>query len=231
MLIRDYKGKDTYKTLGLKRGKAAIKHRTSSKKTVKVCVWAGLFALVAIVNYFVFVHLGPFDKTEITIGPILRENRKPLTFEEWFDKGNKLSEDGDLAGAVHAYTKAIALSPENTRTYFNRGAVYITLGEYEKAVEDFNTVISRQGDYAEAYYNRGQAYFRSGLYDHAIQDCGQALLLDSQLAPAHVIRGMAYQAKGSVDSAKRDFHKGCELGDDDACRAYQQMANGTGAAP
>lgn len=231
MLIRDYKGKDTYKTLGLRRGKAAIKNETSSKKTVKVCVWTGLFALVAVVNYLVFVHLGPFGKTEITIGPVLRENTNTTTFEEWFNKGSRLHKAGDLVGAADAYTKAIALRPEDIDSYFNRGIVYITMGEHDMAVKDFDRVISRQADYAEAYYNRGRAHFHRGLYDRAIQDCDQALLLDPDLAPAYVTRGMAYKTKGLVDMAKRDFQKSCELGDDDGCRAYGELTTETSAGP
>ena len=115
MHIQDYKGKHTYKTLGLRRGKAVLRQRTVSRKRLKVFLWIGLIALMVFLNYLVFVRLGPLGKKEITIGPILREDRKPDTFEDWFDKGYKKQQQGDLAGAAEAYTRAILLKPEEIK--------------------------------------------------------------------------------------------------------------------
>lgn len=46
MHIQDYKEKHTYKTLGLRRGKAVLKQRTVSRKRLKVFLWIGLIALM-----------------------------------------------------------------------------------------------------------------------------------------------------------------------------------------
>lgn len=227
MLIKDYKGKDTHRTLGLQRGKAAIKRETSSVKPARVFMWIGLCALVVFVNYLFLVRLGPLGKKEITIGPILRENAKPDTFEDWFDKGYKKYQEGDPVGAAEAYTKAIMLKPEETRSYFNRGIVYMTMDEYDKAIDDYNKVIGLRADYAEAYHNRGWAHFHKGQFDLAIQDCNQALLLNPDMVPVYLTRGMAYKAKGLLDMAKSDFQKSCELGDNSGCQAYGELSKTT----
>ena len=223
MQIQDYKGKGTHKTLGLQKGKAVTKKRAFSRKRIKVLVWIGLVALVVFLNYLVFVRLGPLGKKEITAGQILKENTGAHSFDKWFDEGHKNYQEGNLSGAEDAYTKAIMQQPEEVKSHFNRGIVYITMGEYDKAIEDYTKVISMQADYPEAYYNRGWAYFHKDMFDRAIEDCTQALLLNPDMASAHLTRGMAYKAKGLLDKAKSDFQKSCELGDNNGCQAYGEL--------
>ena len=223
MHIQDYKGKDTHKTLGLKKGKAVTKKRAFSRKRIKVFGWIGLVVLVVFLNYLVFIRLGPLGKKEITVGPIPNENTGADTSEQWFDKGYKKYQEGDLLGAADAYTQAIMQRPDDVKSHFNRGIVYITMGEYDKAIEDFNKVISVQADYPEAYHNRGWAYFHKDMFDRAIQDCNQALLLNPDIGPAYLTRGMAFKAKGLLDMAKSDFQKSCELGDNTGCQAYGEL--------
>ena len=223
MQIQDYKGKDTHRTLGLKKGKAVTKKRTFSRKRIKLLVWIGLVALVLFLNYLVFVHLAPFGKKEITPAPVVKENTGAHTFEQWFDEGYKSYQKGDLSGAEDAYTQAIMQQPDDVKSHFNRAIVYITMGEYDKAIEDYTKVIAMQADYPEAYYNRGWAYFHKDMFDNAIEDCNQALLLNPDMASAHLTRGMAYKAKGLLDKAKSDFQKSCELGDNNGCQAYGEL--------
>jgi tetratricopeptide (TPR) repeat protein len=223
MPIKDYKGKETYTTLGLKRGKAAIKRGTSPIKPRRVLMWLGLCALVVFVNYVVFVRLNPISKKETNANPTPKQNKDSNTFAEWFDAGYKRYQEGDLMGAAEAYTKAIILKPEEPRSYFNRGIVYIKMGEHDKAIDDCNKVISLDPGYTWAYSNRGWAYFQKGLFDRAIQDCNQALLLDPDMATAYHTRGMAYKGKGLLDMAKDDFQKSSELGDSNSFKAYGEV--------
>lgn len=223
MAIKDFKGKDTIRTLGLRRGKAAIKRETSSLTPKRVCMWLGLFALVALVNYFVFVRLGPIGKKEPMLHDTKEGHKRADTFAEWFDTGCKRYQEGDLKGAIEAYTEAIALKPEEIRSYFNRGIAYIELHMHDKAIDDYNTVIAMNPDYSEAYNNRGWAYLQKGLFDPAIRDCNKALTLDPHMATAYHTRGMAYKGKGMLETAKRDFQKSCELGDAHGCKAYEGL--------
>jgi len=224
MPVKDYKGKQPYTTLGLKRGKAAFKRRTSSITPGRVFVWLGLFALVVFVNYLCFVRLGPISKKETNANLTRKGHEDSNTFADWFNTGYKRYEEGDLTGAAKAYTEAIILRPEEARPYFNRGIVYIKMGKHGKAIDDCNKVIELNPDFAEAYNNRGWAYLQKGLLDRAIQDCNQAILLDSDMATAYHTRGMAYKGKGLFDMAGNDFQKSCELGDNNSCKAYGELS-------
>jgi tetratricopeptide (TPR) repeat protein len=223
MVIKDYKSKDAYRSLGLRRGKAAIKREISSLTPRRIYMWLGLFALIALVNYFVFVRFGPPHNTGLRVKPVQESHTISDTFAEWFDKGCKRYQEGDLEGAAKAYTKAITLNPEEIRSYFNRGIVYIQLDMHDEAIDDFNKVIALDPDYAEAYNNRAWAYLRKDMFDPAIQDCNKALVLDPTMATAYHTRGAAYRGKGLPEMAKLDFQKGCELGDINGCQDYERL--------
>jgi tetratricopeptide (TPR) repeat protein len=225
MAIKDYKGEDTYRSLGLRKGKAVIKREASPLTPKRLCMWLGLFALVAFVNYFVFVHLRPLHNKGPKLHQIKEWHKRADTFAECFDTGSKRYQEGDLKGSVEAYTEAISLKPEEIRSYFNRGIAYIELNMHDKAIDDYNTVIAMNPYYAEAYNNRGWAYLQKGLFDSAIRDCNKALNLDPNIATAYHSRGMAYKGKGMLEMAKRDFQKSCEMGDIHGCREYERLSN------
>lgn len=223
MPIKDYKDKDIYRALGLRRGKSAIKREISSITPGRVFLWLGLFAMIVFVNYLFFVHLKPINEKEIKIGPILKEHKSSDISADWFDNGYKKFQEGDFIAAADAYTKAIILKPDETRSYFNRATVYIKMGMHDNAIDDYNKVIALNPDYAKAYNNRGWIYLQKGLFDLAIQDCNQSLLLDSYMATAYHTRGMAYKGKGLFEMAKNDFQKSCELGDNNGCQEYGEL--------
>jgi len=224
MVIKDYKGNNSDRTLGLHRGKSAIKRETSSPTPRKIVMWVAVFGLVFFINYLFFVHLKPINKKEINRELTPREHNMPDNIAEWFDKGYKRYEEGDLQRAIEAYTKAIILKPEETRSYFNRGIVYIKMGKHDKAINDYNKVIALNPNYAEAYNNRGWAYLKKALFDHTIKDCNEALRLNPAMATAYHTRGMAYKAQGLLEMARNDFQKSCELGNDSGCQAYGELS-------
>jgi tetratricopeptide (TPR) repeat protein len=196
MAIKDYKGKNSDRTLGLKRGKAAIKRETSSLTPGKIVMWVALFGLVFFINYLFFVHLEPINKREINRELTPREHNMPDNIAEWFDKGYKRYQEGNLMS---------------------------NMGMYDKAINDYDTVIALNPDYAEAYNNRGWAYLKKALFDHTIKDCSEALRLNPAMATAYHTRGMAYKAQGLLDMARNNFKKSCELGNDSGCQAYGEL--------
>jgi len=224
MVIKDYKGKNSDRTLGLKRGKTAIKREASSLTAGKIVIWVALFGLVFFLNYFFFVHLKPINKREINRRLTPKEHTMPDKSAEWLDKGYTRYQEGNLIKAVEAFSKAIILNPKETKAYLDRGIVYSTMGMYDKAINDYTTVIALNPDDAEAYNNRGWAYLKKVLFDHTIKDCSEALRLNPAMATAYYTRGMAYKAQGLLDMAREDFQKSCELGNNSACQAYGKLS-------
>jgi len=224
MNIKDYKGKNSDRTLGLKRGKAAIKRETSSLTPGRIVMWVALFGLVFFINYLFFIHLEPINKKEINRGLTPKEHTMPDNIAEWLDKGYKRYQEGNLIQAVEAFSEAIILNPKETRAYLDRGIVYSNMGMYDKAINDYTTVITLNPNHAEAYNNRGWAYLKKALYNHTIKDCGEALRLNPTMATAYYTRGMAYKAQGLLGMTRKDFQKSCELGNNSGCQAYKELS-------
>ena len=220
--MKDYKDKQTYVRLGLKKGKAAVRTGNSSNVKKKILVWFGLFLLVFVINYLFFIRFGPANIKGI-IGPVLKNHQRPHTIAQWSDEGCKLYQEGNLIRASKAYTKAIALKPEDSKIYLNRGIVYVKMENYSKAINDLNRAISLNPDYIEAFIKRGLAYLKKANFDHAINDCNYALSLDPNMAEAYYTRGIAFRGKGLPDEAKSDFKKSCELGNNNGCQEYEEI--------
>jgi tetratricopeptide (TPR) repeat protein len=223
MPIKDYKNKNTYSKLGLKKGKAAIKREVSPITPGRIFLWSGLFALVIFVNYLAFVHMGSIDRKEIKMSPVPKERKESGNFMEQLLKAHRSYQGDDLKKAAEAYTKAIGIKPEDITSHFNRGIVYSKMGLHDKAIDDYNKVIELNPDYAEAYNNRGWAYIQKGLFDRAIQDCNKAIVLDPEMAAAYHTRGVSYTHIGLLDKAKTDFQRSCELGDNNGCIEFKEL--------
>jgi tetratricopeptide (TPR) repeat protein len=136
---------------------------------------------------------------------------------EQYNRGVKLQQAGDLAGAIAAYNRVIELDQNYADAYNNRGAAYVSLKDYAAAVSDFTRSIELAPS-ANAYNNRGNIYLSQQKYEEAIADFGDGLKLKPS-ADAYVDRGVAYQNTGRDALALDDFSRAIEL-DPKLGRAY-----------
>ncbi len=72
--------------------------------------------------------------------------------------------------ALSAWTEAINSRPENSYSYFRRGAVLIRLRQSQSAIRDFTTAISLGAAPGPNYLCRGAAYQEIGNHAEAIAD-------------------------------------------------------------
>lgn len=76
--------------------------------------------------------------------------------------------------ALNEYNNAIALDPNFTKAYRERGVAYFILGDYQKAITDFDKAIAHDPNYAEGYLNRRQGYYKLGNTNRACEDSRRA---------------------------------------------------------
>ena len=72
-------------------------------------------------------------------------------------RGNTAFKEGDLDGALAAYSEAIAIAPADETLYSNRAATYAKLERYKESLEDAKRAISLQGKWGKAYSRAGFA--------------------------------------------------------------------------
>jgi small glutamine-rich tetratricopeptide repeat-containing protein alpha len=70
-------------------------------------------------------------------------------------KGNALMSSKDYAGAIAAYTSAIALDPTNPVYYSNRAAAHSSTNSHEEAVKDAQKAIEVDFSFVKAYHRLG----------------------------------------------------------------------------
>ena len=144
----------------------------------------------------------------------------PFTWSEMLDtpEYKALPETTKVKVKKAYYNDFVRLFAE---AYNNRGDAYYSKGQYDRAIEDYNKAIALDPNYADAYYNRGVAYAKKGQYDRAIEDYNKAIALDPNYAKAYTNRGITYYKLGNMGRAISDFQKGCDMGDENGCKALQ----------
>jgi tetratricopeptide (TPR) repeat protein len=60
---------------------------------------------------------------------------KPVNGHTFFNKGYALSNAGNYAEAINAFSKGIEINPKDAGAYYNRGLAYAKTGRHEKAIE------------------------------------------------------------------------------------------------
>ena len=123
---------------------------------------------------------------------------------------------GDLAGALADFDRALALSPDCPEIRNNRGAVRHDQGDLTGALADFDRALALNPGYPEAYQNRGVARHAQGDLAGALEDYHQALALNPRYAGAYHNRGVARHAQGDLTGALADLDRALELTPDHA---------------
>ncbi|CAB1061248.1 hypothetical protein D1BOALGB6SA_6021 [Olavius sp. associated proteobacterium Delta 1] len=58
--------------------------------------------------------------------------------KHWYERGQRLKQDGRHREAIKALSQAIAKNPAYAEAYFARGACYYALGRYDQAGDDID---------------------------------------------------------------------------------------------
>ena len=135
------------------------------------------------------------------------------------DSGLAKYENGDYAGALADYNKAIELiqkgdayAKDNEVIYTNRGDAKLALGDYQGAVADYTKAIELNPKHAMAYNNRGAV---KGRYLNDVQgeisDYTKAIEADPSNAAAYTNRGAAKYRSGDIEGAKQDINKAHQI--------------------
>lgn len=110
--------------------------------------------------------------------PVSPNEKASARAEQYFNQAAKFYEQKRYDRAIDAYTKAIALTPNDYSLYNNRGLVYYTQRRYTEAINDFNKSIELSPK-SVTYNNRGVAQEDQGNTEQAINDYRKALELDA----------------------------------------------------
>jgi tetratricopeptide (TPR) repeat protein len=153
----------------------------------------------------------------------------PNTVAEGLKLARELEQQGDLDGAIKAYTQVLTIDHRNAEAYYQRGGCYLEReaslsdlpGQYDWAVSDLEQARAldpkRSDDetfkalLALAYLARGTYYLDDGSYPKAISDFDQAESHTPNDGRISSRRGVARYNLGEMDDAIKDFVRAIQL--------------------
>lgn len=179
------------------------------KKILKAQIISGVFIV-----YFLFFGVmtygrnGKWKDSNTIISDVLEKyDVAPMYTNRGIIKGS----EGDYAGAIKDFNKAIEIKPDYAEAYYNLGYAYNEQGLYDTAVSSYSKAVMYRPDYDAAFLNRGMIFYLKGLYEKAIEDYSKAIEINPDYAKLYNNRGVAYHAKELTDEAINDYSKAIEL--------------------
>ena len=134
-------------------------------------------------------------------------NETPKTAFEYFFRGNKHLNDGDLDSAIADFSEVIRLNPDLAEAWNNRGNAWKEQGELKKAIDDYEEAIRRRKYYAEAFYNLGCVLDARGEREEAEKSYNEAIRLKPNFVQALTNRGTIKSLRGDRDGAIEDYEQ------------------------
>lgn len=126
------------------------------------------------------------------------------------DIGARLYEEGDLAGAMAAYHRALSISPKYTSAHLNLGAALYGKGDLNEAIASYRKALEFDSRYVEAYSNLCAALYKKGDRRGAMAACRRALEIDPKFAMAYNNLGIMFDKKGDWEVAAALYRKALE---------------------
>ncbi|QPJ66459.1 MAG: tetratricopeptide repeat protein [Candidatus Nitrohelix vancouverensis] len=115
-----------------------------------------------------------------------------ISAEEWFLKGNTLSQKGQFDEAIAAYDKSIKLNPSATVVHINKGLAFKKKKNYEGARLSFEKAVELEPQNMEARFLLGNAYNFLERWEDAIAQLNIVVHRIQNDAEAHGNLGWAF---------------------------------------
>ncbi len=128
----------------------------------------------------------------------------------WENRADYYQREGRISEAIHDFSRAIILKPDNPVTYYSRGNLYLADGESAKlqlAIEDYNRSIQLAPGTGGYFLKRGLAYLKLDRPDNAIRDFQMAERLIPEYPDIYFHRSRAYFKLERYDAAQSDLEK------------------------
>lgn len=125
-------------------------------------------------------------------------------FEACLNEGKSLLDQGDVEGAVEAFSCAIEIDPSNTQALSLRASAY-SYYDGDLALADLNEAIALEPNNVELLGRRASLLSSIGDLEGALADYDAAIATNKADAYTYAGRGLVQQQLGDYDAALADF--------------------------
>ncbi|WGV24433.1 tetratricopeptide repeat protein [Halotia branconii] len=122
-----------------------------------------------------------------------------------------LAVTGPYQEAIAQFTDAIAMDPNYSEYYNERGNVYLKMGDLDKALKDYLKAIELSPPYQEVWTNLGLCYRQRGQMVEAVQAYSVAFDLNPYTVPSLIGRAEALEVLEQPEAALVDYNTAIAL--------------------
>ena len=141
---------------------------------------------------------------DFIIRAIDQDGQNPLLY---FNLGVLYSAQEQLAEALQAYRKTLALQPDYPQAWNNLGNLLCRTGEFDEGITSYLQAIRQKADYAQAWNNLGNALKSQGRAQEALAKYQEAVHLRTDFAEARLNLGDTLQTLGRLDEAIETYQQ------------------------
>ncbi|HVY67807.1 MAG TPA: tetratricopeptide repeat protein [Patescibacteria group bacterium] len=129
-------------------------------------------------GYFEYLKLTDFPRYIKETGKNIDEVIKKAN--EYYAKGNELSDAKQYDEAIEAYTLAAEEFPLLFEAIDNRGFAKMDMGKYQEAISDFEESLQVKPDNFTAQFSLAECYYRLKEYQKAQEEAERAITLKDE---------------------------------------------------
>jgi tetratricopeptide (TPR) repeat protein len=137
--------------------------------------------------------------------PAPLDQEEYLDAEDWFQSGLLLNSRGDYREAAEAFSRSVAIDPENPLAWLNLGTAQALYGDYGAGIESLKKALALDPKLAMAYANLGEIYFKTEHFQEALETYGALLRLWPDDSNAHYKRGLAFVFLSDAGQAQAEY--------------------------
>jgi len=130
--------------------------------------------------------------------------------ETTFQRGLKLAETGEVAGAIDAHERALARDPSNAQAHANLISLYGRVQNWSKADEHYRAVVALGFNLGDAHYDYGVLLGLQEKWDAAADAYRQAIAVNPRHAQAHNNLGQILERQHDLEAAAAEYRRAAE---------------------
>lgn len=133
------------------------------------------------------------------------------TEQEIFESGVIELQNGNFQQAVDLFTEIIMDSPDNAKSYKNRGVALMRLSRFDLALKDFNRAVAIDPDLVGIYSNLGAAWHYKQEYEKAIENYNKEISIRPDEYITYFNRALSRIELKQYTEALEDLNRTLEL--------------------
>jgi tetratricopeptide (TPR) repeat protein len=137
--------------------------------------------------------------------PAPLDQEEYLDAEDWFRAGLAMNSAGNFREAAEAFSRSIAIDPENPLAWLNLGTAQALRGDFATSISSLRKAVHLDPKLTMGFANLAEVYFRTERFQEALECYAKLLDLKPDDSNAHFKRGLAFLLLDQAGKAQAEY--------------------------